>query len=585
MYPLWKLWVALLAAVLASPGAWAGPTANSAAAAHPVAMKAQPMLRNPIIPGFAPDPSIARVGRDFYLVTSTFEYFPGVPVYHSRDLANWTLIGHALHDPATAGLDNVESSGGIQAATIRHHAGVFYVVTTRIVKSRMESFIVTATDPRGPWSAPKILRDAEGIDPSLFFDDDGRVWYTANRMVADPQFPGQAEIWLQELDLPTFSLKGPRHALWRGCCQGVWAEAPHLFKKDGRYVLVIAEGGTSYEHAVAVAVSRSITGPYENNPRNPVLTHRHLSFDHPFTNIGHADLVELQDGRWYAVVLGTRRLQGRHDILGRETFILPVQWETEREWWKEDKRTFPVFSPLSGKVDLHYPMPFAGTAQTAPRSFKDDFRGLQLHPEWTFRRSHPQPFHQLGARAGSLRLRLQPTAIAEGVRYSFAGVRQRHFGALARTRLHFDPQAKEEAGLVVIQKDTAAYAFTLARSPQGAAQLRLSWFGDEGPQEIASTPLPAQARGRPLELRVVAQDLCYAFEYSLDGRTWRRVGPAVDGVRLSPSVLKGFNYTGVFIGLYASSNGGDSGRHADFEGFEMKPAAASATRCGPVTRH
>ena len=179
---------------------------------------------------------------------------------------------------------------------------------------------------------------------------------------------------------------------------------------------------------------------------------------------------------------------------------------------------------------------------------------------------------------------LQPTAIAEEVRYSFAGMRQRHFGTLARTRLHFDPRAQEEAGLVVIQKDTAANVFTLARSRQGGALLRLSWFGDEGQREIVSTPLAAQAGGRPLELRVLAQDVCYALEYSLDGRTWRRAGPSVDGERPSPSVLEGFDCTGVFIGLYAWSNGGASGRFADFEGFEMTPATAPATRCGPVTR-
>lgn len=575
---------ALTLALGGAGAAWAAAPAPASARLAPAFSAPAPTpaaaFRNPVIPGFAPDPSIVRVGADYYLVTSTFEYFPGIPVYHSRDLVNWALIGHALADPATAGLDDVESSGGIQAATIRHHAGVFYVVTTRIVKGQAQSFILTASDPRGPWSAPHVLHDAEGIDPSLFFDDDGRVWYTANRIPPDPQFSGQAEIWLQELDLPTLSLKGPRHALWRGCCQGTWAEGPHLYKVDGRYVLLIAEGGTSYEHAVSVAVSRTITGPYENNPRNPVLTHRHLSLDHPITNVGHADLVELPDGRWYAVVLGARRLQGVHDILGRETFLVPVQWETEREWWRQDRRTFPVFSPQSGRVELQHALPFAGARQASPRTFRDDFSGARLHPEWAFRRSHPQPFHSLGQRPGSLRLALQAGAIAERTRYSFVGVRQRHFSTVARTRLHFRPEAREEAGMVVIQKDTAAYTFTLARDAQGAPVLRVSAFGEEGRQELAAAPLPPAAAAKPLELRVVANGLCYAFDYSLDGgRFWRRVGKGFDGTRLSPAVLKGFNYTGVFIGLYGSANGAPSAAVADFEGFEMQPRLAPALPC------
>jgi alpha-N-arabinofuranosidase len=516
--------------------------------------------RNPVIPGFAPDPSITRVGLDYYLVTSTFEYFPGIPVYHSRDLVNWSLIGHALADPRSAGLAQVESSGGVQAPTIRHHAGVFYVVSTSIVDGKAVSFIVTATDAKGPWSAPKVLEDAVGIDPSLFFDDDGRVWYTANWLPPDPQFPGQAEIWLQELDLSRFKLIGQRHFLWRGCCQGEWAEAPHLFKKDGRYVLLIAEGGTSYEHAVAVAVSKSVTGPYRSSPRNPALTHRHLSYDHPITSVGHADLVELPDGRWYAVVLGTRRLKGEHATLGRETFLVPVTWETEREWWKEDKRTFPVFSPASGKVELQDTLPLPSTRQRLATQFHDDFRAPTLHPEWTFRRSHDVPFHSLAARQGVLRMALQPAAVAEKARYSFVGIRQRHLAFTASVRLDFVPAGAEEAGLLLIQKDTAAFALTRARDAGGKTVLRVSRFGDDGRAVLAEQ---AVAPGAGL-LRVRGDGLNYRFEQSADGRRWLPVGPLMDGTQLSPAVLKGFNYTGVFVGLYASSNGRPSAAHADF---------------------
>ena len=188
---------------------------------------------------------------------------------------------------------------------------------------------MTADDPAGPWSAPHVLEGAPGIDPSLFFDDDGRTWYVGNHVPPDPEFDGQAEIWLQELDLERMKLIGDKHYLWRGCCGGVWAEGPHIYKRDGYYYLLISEGGTSYDHALSVAISKDITGPYQNNPRNPVLSHRQLSYDHPITGVGHADLVELQDGRWYAVALGWRLIDGVHGILGRETFLLPVTWESE----------------------------------------------------------------------------------------------------------------------------------------------------------------------------------------------------------------------------------------------------------------
>ena len=221
---------------------------------------------NPIIPGFAADPSIVRVGDDFYLVTSSFEYFPGLPIYHSTDLVNWELIGHALADSDVLNLSALDSSGGVHAATIRHHDGVFYVVSTNIDDEKPESFVVTAQDPRGPWSDAVIVEDAVGIDPSLFFDDDGRAWYTANWTSPNPEFPGQAEIWVQEFDLDTFQLIGERRFLWSGCCRGVWAEGPHIYKRAGKYYLMLSEGGTSYEHAVSIAVSDKVTGPYEGNP-------------------------------------------------------------------------------------------------------------------------------------------------------------------------------------------------------------------------------------------------------------------------------------------------------------------------------
>jgi len=526
---------------------------------------------NPIIPGFAPDPSIVRVDDDFYLINSTFEYFPGIPIYHSTDLVNWELIGHALEDPDEFELQRVQSGSGIHASTIRHHDGTFYIITTNNVDGRMVNFIVTAANPAGRWSAPHVLEGAPGIDPSLLFDDDGRAWYVGNHMPTDPEFPGQAEIWLQEVDIEQMRLIGERHFLWRGCCGGVWAEGPHIYKKDGYYYLLISEGGTAYEHAMAVAVSKDIAGPYQNNPRNPVLSHRQFSYDYPITGVGHADLVELADGRWYSVALGWRLVDGVHGLLGRETFLLPVTWETEPYAWKAEKMTFPVFAPLTGKIELHTPLPFAGTRQNDEVPFRDDFDANTLHHEWNFRRAPETQFHDLQQSPGALRLRLQAGSIGEGEQYSFVGVRQRHFQFEAVARMHFAPAAiGEEAGISALLNDRSAFLLTVRRI-DGGKVLRLAHNVNGERTDIATVDIDQG----DLYLKVTGDYLSYRFYYSKDGNNWMPLGGEVDGKALSPAVVGGYNYTGVYVGLYGSANSSASDNYADFDFFQYEPSSIS----------
>jgi len=525
---------------------------------------------NPIIPGFAPDPSIVRVEDDFFLINSTFEYFPGIPIYHSKDLVNWELISYVLHDPEQADLGRIKSSDGIHASTIRYHDGTFYVITTNNVDGNMINFIVSATDPRGPWSAAHVLDGAPGIDPSLFFDDDGRAWYVGNHIPPDPEFPGQAEIWLQEVDLEAMALTGERYYLWRGCCGGVWAEGPHIYKKDGYYYLMISEGGTAYEHALAVAISEDIAGPYRNNPRNPVLSHRQLSYDHPISGVGHADLVELADGRWYAVALGWRLVDGIHGILGRETFLLPVIWETEPYAWKEEKLTYPVFSPATGKLELQYPRPFGGAPEQDDDSFSDSFDSAALHLEWNFRRAPEKQFYDLRQNPGSLRLELQAGAISERGQYSFVGVRQRHFEFDVVTKMTFAPVEQEEAGLVAIQNDRSAVLMTLAAGPDGnTIALTQSRHGES--EQLATAPFDGDA----VFLRIVGDYLRFDFRFSADGETWTSLAGDVDVTALSPAAIDGYNYTGAYIGLYASANGSSSKNFADFDHFNYQPTSDS----------
>ncbi len=523
---------------------------------------------NPIIPGFAPDPSIVRVGSDFYVINSTFEYFPGIPIYHSRDLINWELIGNVLHDPEQVDLESVGSGSGIHASTIRYHDGLFYVITTNNIDGELVNFVVTAEDPRGPWSEAKVVEGAPGIDPSLLFDDDGRVWYAGNHAPSDPAFNGEMEIWLQELDVETMALTGERYFLWRGCCQGAWAEGPHIYKKDGYYYLLISEGGTAYEHALSVAISEDITGPYINNPRNPSLSHRQLSYDHPITGVGHADFVELNDGRWYAVALGWRLVDGLHGILGRETFLVPLTWETEPYWWKEPKYTWPVVSPETGRVELNFRPPFADTGQRESQAFLDDFDRTELGLEWNMRRTHGAPFHSLDGSA--LRLTLQPGHLDDHGRYSFLGIRQRHFEYDAETELRFEPRSSgEEAGLVVMQNDRSAVFMTLSGG-ESANRIRVykSFHGEV--VELAVTDFA----GESVHLRVSGDYLELDFSYSADGETWTTLAADVDGTTLSPAVIHGYNYTGLYLGVFASSNGGKTSNHADYEYFRYTPRAA-----------
>lgn len=299
------------------------------------------IAQNPILKGFYPDPSICRVGRDYYLVNSTFSYVPGVPVFHSTDLVTWEQIGNVLTRKSQLVLDGATISRGIFAPSIRYHNGMFIMITTNV--SHGGNFYVTASDPAGEWSDPVYLKVPEGtdagIDPSLYFEGD-QCYYIGQRQKADARFWGDCEVWMQELDLAKGELVGEAYSLYTGAMKDAcWVEGPHLYKIGEYYYVTCAEMGTSYEHSICVARSKELTGPYENYKCNPILTHRHLGRNYPIQNIGHGDLVDTPEGEWYLVMLGTRPLQGAAEM-GRETFLAKVEWE---EGW-------PVVNPGEGKI-------------------------------------------------------------------------------------------------------------------------------------------------------------------------------------------------------------------------------------------
>ena len=516
------------------------------------------LARNPILPGCHPDPSICRVGPDYYLITSTFEYFPGLPIQHSRDLVNWRPAGHVLGRPGQLPLDGVRPSGGLYAPTLRHSGGVSYVVCTLVDGTRETgNFVVTAPHPTGPWSDPVWLDEAEGFDPSLFFDDDGRAWFLGTRPIPGAEPAGRTEIWMREFDPVRLCLTGPEHVLFSGALvDAVWAEGPHLFRQGGYYYLLLAEGGTEHHHAVTVARSAQVTGPYQNNPGNPVLTHRHLGRAQAVVGTGHADLVQTPAGDWYAVLLARRPYGGPFCNLGRETFLASVTWE---DGW-------PVVNPGAGRLLAQFPAPLP-QHPWPPEPPVDDFDAAVLGPTWSMLRTPREEIFSLTARPGHLRLRLRPEVITEAANPSFVGRPQQHMSFTARAVMDFEPAAASDcAGLVLLRDPDhqIRLVVTAAALPPGETGQKVvrvivrRGSGDEIADEAAlaagRTYLAAEAAGQDYTLRAAQ-----------DPARWQTLA-TVDGRLLSPAQVGDF--TGAYLGMYASSNGNSSSGHADFDWFE-----------------
>jgi hypothetical protein len=332
------------------------------------------MSSEPILPGFYPDPTICRVGADYYLATSSFEYFPGAPIWHSRDLVRWTQIGHILDRRGQFARGSGRPSTGLYAGTLRHHGGRFWYVTTNITDDVDGQLLVNAEDPAGPWSDPVHIPEAVGIDPDLAWDEADQCYLTWKAMDVTE---GEIGILQSRLDLDTGRLIDTAYPVWQGSGLAA-AEGPHLYQAKGYWYLLLAEGGTERGHAVTIARGPHPSGPFEPCPANPVLSHR--SSIHPVQNTGHADLVETPTGEWAAVYLGARprgSTPGFH-VLGRETFVAGVTW-TEG-WPVIDEERFEVPAPETGfvddfsgpQLDLRWVVPGAEASSTVERNATGD---------------------------------------------------------------------------------------------------------------------------------------------------------------------------------------------------------------------
>ena len=492
---------------------------------------------NPVLPGFQPDPSVCRVGEDYYLVTSSFELFPGLPVHHSRDLVNWQLIGHALHRPAQINLSHTPSSKGIFAPTLRHHHGRFYLICTDV--GGVENFILHATDPAGPWSDP-VLVAIGGIDPSLCFHD-GRVYLTVSA-------PNQAGVLGAEID-PDTGLLLTKPALWWHGTGGKYPEGPHLYFRAGWFYLLISEGGTEFGHMITVARSRRADGLYEPAPHNPIFSHR--SFDHPLQSTGHGDLVQVQDGSWWMVFLAARHVgyPPMHH-LGRETCLAPVEWP-EGGWPH-------VVTPLP----LNLPCPPAAVGTALPRA--------TVSP-WVFRRTPPPTLASATVNGEGSRLPCLPLTLDDVACCALLARRQTAFEVMFSADVTLEPgEPGDAAGLAVVMNEQHYATIMLTREADG-----FSIVVRQRVSELRAERARFRVEGEAAALRVRAQAESYHFEWA--GREgWGELA-VVSTRHLSTELAGGF--TGVLLGLYATSPSRTSLGAASFRRIDYSPVISLT---GPI---
>ncbi len=487
---------------------------------------------NPVIPGFYSDPSVCRVGDDYYLISSTFEYFPGVPVFHSKDLVNWEQIGHCIHRK-----EQLPDGLNIFAATLRYHEGTFYMITTNIRKG---NFYVTAQNPAGPWSDP-IWIDIPGIDPDLFFDDDGKAYVISSPFI------------LSEIDIETGELITEGLKVWNST-GGRYAEAPHIYKKDGFYYLMAAEGGTEEAHSVTISRSSSIWGPYTSFRANPILTHvTAAGQNNPIQGVGHADIVQANDNSWWMVFHGYRTVSDKaHHILGRETCLAPVCWP---------KNGWPVVNG-NGTATIDMTCKTLPLKPFAKKPTRTDFDTNELGLEWNYIQAPVSSNFSLEEHKGFLRLKGAAETISTRNTSTFVGRRLQHHYFTATTELEFNPKNEnEEAGMILLNNGSHFDIMLINEGGKRKLLVKLQ-FG----QTIYKSDLYTLKSG-PVKLRVSGNKSTFTFSYAQGNNEFTHI-ETVDSKFLATETV-GF-FTGVYVGFYATGNGKVSEANADYNWFEYE---------------
>lgn len=520
-------------------------------------------LVNPILSGFYPDPSIVKVDKDYYLVNSTFSYFPGLPVWHSKDLKNWKQIGNVISRTSQMDFLGERMTRGLFAPGISYHNGLFYVTCTDI--DHEGNFVVTAKNPAGPWSNPVKLPKVKGIDPSIFFDEDGKAYIVYNSDAPDYKalYSGHRTIRMYEIDPISLKTTGEEKILVNGGVditkKPVWIEGPHILKRNDWYYLYAAEGGTSVNHSEVVLRSKNVWGPFIPYEKNPILTQRDLPEDrkNPVTSTGHAQFVEGPDGKTYAVFLACRPYTGDYYNTGRETFIAPVEW-------KED---WPIINPNFKEVQYSYTANFkeVKSANTLPQSGNFSYKltfEKQLDPALTFLRSCDSSSFSL-SKAKGLTMKLKPETLMDFGVPSFIGKRQQHLFCSAETELNFTAKSEnEKAGLAIFQSETHFY-FLSQSIQNGKPILQLLKSNADGKTQDVLATITLAATTKKVQLRIDAEGEYYKFSYAITPNKWMILKDKVDGKFLSTHDAGGF--IGCFFGLYATSSSVKSSNSASFK--------------------
>jgi alpha-N-arabinofuranosidase len=501
---------------------------------------------NPILAGFYPDPAVCRKGDTYYLVNSSFSFFPGVPIFESKDLVNWSQIGHVLDRESQLPLTDQWVSGGIYAPAISYNERnkTFYMITTNVGKG---NFYVKSTDPHKGWSEPIYLPKIDGIDPSFLFDNDGKAYIVHNAPVyGEADYNGQRAIRLLEFDVKGDSIVGEPMEIVRGGTHltehPIWIEGPHLYHIGKYYYLMCAEGGTGENHSEVIFRSKSPKGPWEECPGNPILTQRE-GLDPNRSDIvtcaGHADLIETKDGEWWAVFLGSRPYEDNMYNTGRDTYLLPVTWT---DGWPQILQNGKAIPTVVDKKSL---TPSDNTL-TGNFTYTDNFKGKTLNDRWMFLRNAPENAYTLSD--AGLTLHAAAGDIRHTKPMSALFCRQQHTNYSVETELSFRPtSAKKLAGMTVFQDENHHLLFgkTIING-QPALVLKRAEKEDA---LIGSVKLTSNET--PVNLKIVAEGRYYSFYYKEAADSeWKPVALGVDGSNLSTAKSGGF--IGAVIGLYAT---------------------------------
>ncbi|THE13933.1 glycoside hydrolase family 43 protein [Bacillus timonensis] len=518
-------------------------------------------IKNPVLPGYHPDPSILRVGDDYYIAVSTFEWFPGVQIYHSKDMVNWRLLTYPLTRTSQLNMIGNVNSGGVWAPALSYSDGLFYLIYTD-VKSRTGAFkdthnyLVTAENIEGPWSDPVYL-NSSGFDPSLFHDDDGKKWLV--NMIWDfrkgtNSFAGIA---LQEYSVEEQKLVGPIRNIFKGTELGL-TEAPHLYKLKGYYYLVTAEGGTWYTHAVTVARSESLFGPYEVDPTNPILTSNQDDMSQ-LQKAGHGSFVETQDGEWYIAHLCGRPVVDKKCILGRETAIQKCYW-TEDNWIRVVGGNHPKWEVDAPNLPAH---PFE------PESLNDDFSTTTLKKYWnSLRRPITEDWVSLSERKGYLRLK-GGESMSSLHHQSLLARRLESLEVEVETAIEYTPTNFQQMAGLILYYDTDDYVYLRVTYNEekgkclGIIQSKHGKYDELLPEDIS---IPENST---CKLKATINQQFLQFFYSIDGNVWIDVGGPIDFSHLSDDDADYIRFTGTFVGLCAQDLSGQA-LHADFEYFNYQ---------------